>query len=400
MVFEDVAHFAQISTDLPPLTAQPDDNSLKKVKFWRDVFNQQSQTKTKKPLFVKAGEEYTTSIIDTFPLANPALVNEDFQFTHSPIMNEVHVERIGKSMELQEALKSERNWTNLFVKDLIWRLGKGHKNVIVIGYGATGVGKSSVSQFWGLTITQLVNQIMGKRLEHDYGRLAKFDVSNICFSRTDFLKRVETAIRGEVIIFDEDENTAIGMGSVRQRDELEQVEKVTRAEQFNFWYNSPVIENHNEHFMIKGLDSSFSHALDRAVLYIKDNNGMYEAYAHLITSHTIIDGYTERKNEYIKKVQLKTTNELYAEYENTAREILEFAPKIFYKVDSKSGEKTFDAKFKVQLAKAIIRKQYPKFAETEYKEVINAIYLLHIDIGDLVDNTSKLEDFVEEGDYD
>lgn len=364
--------------------------------FWERLYLKQQELKVKPALFFSKEDSYKTTLLDLFPF--PSYSTGNFMFTHSPVMNEVHNERINKSLELQLALSPQRNWTNLFFKDLVWRLGKGHKNVIVIGYGYTGVGKSSVSQFWGMVITQLVNQIMGKRLEKEEGRLAMFDESNICMSRTGFLERVETAIPGEVIILDEDDSSVIGLGSVRQREELEKIEKVTRAEQINFWYNSPMLENHNEHFMIKGLDSSFGHGLDRAVLYVKDNNMMYEAFAHLITPHSQIEGYVEKKMKYIEQVKKKTTNEMYEDYERTAHKMMEKYPHVFF-AENKQGETVFNGRFKVNLVKAMIRKEFPRYGENEYREVINSIFLSQLDLEQETKKAVKLSDFQdEEGD--
>lgn len=362
--------------------------------FWEELYLKQQELKIKPSMTFSKEDSYKTTVLDMFPFEKYG--GNDFTFTHSPIMNKVHTERINKSLELQTALNPNRNWTNLLFKDLIWRLGKGHKNVIIIGYGYTGVGKSSVSQFWGMAITQLVNQIMGKKLEKEEGRLACFDASNICMSRTSFLERIETAIPGELIILDEDDSSMVGLGSVRQREELEKIEKVTRAEQLNFWYNSPMLENHNEHFMIKGLDSSFGHALDRAVLYVKDNNLMYEAFAHLITPHTQIEGYVEKKMKYIEQVKKKTTNEMYEDYEKTAYKMMDKHPNVFYAED-KYGNRVFNGKFKVNLVKAMIRKEFPRYGENEYREIINAIFLRELDLDAETSKVNKLSDFQEGG---
>ncbi len=371
--------------------------------FWSDTYARHCGKVEKSSLVIKPEDAYTTSLIDLFPF--DAFETGGFEYTHSPIINEVHSERISKNMELQIALGQDKNWTNLFFKDIIWRLGKGYKNFIVTGYGYTGVGKSSVSQFWGMVATQFVNQIKGKELERKYGRLAKFDNSNICMSRSEFLDRIEETIPGETVIFDEDDQSRIGLGSGRQWEEMEKIEKVTRAEQINFWYNSPMFETHNEHYMIKGLDSSHTHAMDRAVLYVKDNNLMYEPFAHFITPHTIMESYHEKKMDYIEKVKKKTTNENFKEYDKVAREMVDRFPGLFYKKNVKDDTVSPNLKFDGRIVRVLTRRYYPRFGENEYADIIASIRLSLIDFDALevdlrtleTDRASKIEDFVEGG---
>ena len=62
-----------------------------------------------------------------------------FQFTHSPLINKIHLVQIDMNLFLKEAM--ERDFTDTFHEDLDFRV-ENERNLDVITHGETGSGKS------------------------------------------------------------------------------------------------------------------------------------------------------------------------------------------------------------------------------------------------------------------
>ena len=275
----------------------------------------------------------------------------NFQFSHSPLMNKIHWAQIQMNPFLQMAMNNDM--TDDFLLDLDWRTEHG-SHFDIVCYGDTGSGKSRLSQ----AIYWQQYQRAKKFLNPD----VKFTVDNITFTRTEWLQANERLVKGDTLIFDEDDQSAIGVGALRQLMEQEQIEKTLRQSQFNYIFNSPIIENHVEHYILKAFDIEYSRQLNRAVIYKKDDAGMIMPYGVIMLRRHEIDGYEEKKEKFRKAVQARTMSDRFREYDDTARALIEkFA---------------IDKVKKVRTRKSMIQRFFPRFTEEEVKEIQTSIELI------------------------
>ena len=182
----------------------------------------------------------------------------NFQFTHSPLMNKIHWAQIQMNPYLQMAM--DNDLTADFMADLRWRTEhESHFDIVI--YGETGSGKTRLSLAIAWEQYKLTKEILNPD--------AVFNIDNITFTRTEWLAANEKLKAGDTLIFDEDDQSAIGVGALRQLSEQEQIEKTLRQSQFNYLFNSPIIENHVEHYILKAFDIEYKRQLNRAVVYKK-----------------------------------------------------------------------------------------------------------------------------------
>ncbi len=284
-----------------------------------------------------------------------------FQFTHSPLLNKIHLVQIDMNMFLKSAM--ERDFTDTFLDDLDFRV-ENERNQDIVIHGETGSGKSRIAQSIYWEIHHRSKKTINPKL--------KFTVDNICFTRTEWLERTEKLLQGDTLIFDEDDQSRIGLGSFRQLEEQEKIEKTLRQSQFNFLFCSPIIEQHVEHYILKAFDIDFGRQLNRAVLFKRDETGMCFPFGFIILKRHEPEGYEAKKAIFRKAVQNRKLSDRFREYDKVAKELIN---------KLKIGE------MKKRTQKSLIQRYFPRFVEEEIKEIMTSIELA--DAGVNLDNVIK-----------
>lgn len=277
---------------------------------------------------------------------------QEFRFTHSPLMNRVHWLQIQMNPILKIAM--ENDLTDSFKEDIIWRT-QNESHFDIVTYGDTGSGKSRLSQgiYW-LQYSAAKEFINPK---------VKFHVDNITFTRTEWLRKSEHLMQGDTLIFDEDDQSVIGVGAMRQLMEQEMIEKTLRQSQHNYIFNSPIIETHIEHYILQAFDIDYSRQLNRAVLYKKESDtGMIMPYGIIMVKRHEVDGYEEKKAKFRKAVQARTLSDRFREYDDVARTLID--------------RFQLDKIKKLRTRKSFVQRFFPRFTEEEVKEIMTSVELL------------------------
>jgi ABC-type dipeptide/oligopeptide/nickel transport system ATPase component len=274
-----------------------------------------------------------------------------FQFSHSPLMNKVHWLQIQCNPWLQAAMGNDL--TADFIADIEWRCRhESHFDIMI--YGDTGSGKSRLSMSIYYEQWQVATKYINPNL--------KFTADNMAFTRTAWLRTSEQLSRGDTLIFDEDDQSFIGVGALRQLAEQEQIEKTLRQSQFNFIFNSPIMETHVEHYILKAFDIDYSKQLNRAVLYKKDDAGLIMPCGVIVLPRHEVEGYEEKKERFRKAVQARTLTDRFREYDDVAKALIER-----FKIDKIKKART---------VKSLIQRYFPRFTEEEVKEIQTSIDLI------------------------
>ena len=275
----------------------------------------------------------------------------NFQFSHSPLMNKIHWMQIEANPYMKIAI--DNDLTDDFLLDLDWRT-EHESHFDIVTYGDTGSGKSRLSQAIYWEQYSRAKKVINPDL--------KFTVNNITFTRTEWLAQTEQLLRGDTLIFDEDDQSAIGMGAMRQLNEQEQIEKTLRQSQFNFIFNSPIVEQHVEHYILKAFDIEYSRQLNRAILFKKEETGLIMPYGHIILRRHEVDGYEEKKAKFRAAIQARSLGDRFKEYDDVAKVLIER-----YHVDEIK---------KLRTKKSLVQRFFPRFTEEEVKEIMTSIELI------------------------
>jgi len=237
----------------------------------------------------------------------------------SPYYNWIHMQEVRENEELQKALLYDT--TDLFLHDLKWRIQK-EMNFLIIHSGQQGSGKSSNAQYIGVYITDFILDLFeGKWNDRKddflqkWKRLPKFDASNVCMTRTEFVERVQTSIPLETVIFDEDQPTLIGIGSKLESETESRFEKCLRSTQINLQFCSPSTEEHVGNYYLEAFDKDMIRKKNRALVYVKDKDGFLNMKSNVKFPYTYIPGYKEKKDEYnirLKDIQERDNLNIYA----------------------------------------------------------------------------------------
>jgi len=284
----------------------------------------------------------------------------NFQFTHSPIINKIHLLQIEFNLYLKQAM--QRDLTDTFMQDLDFRVSN-ERNLDLVIHGETGSGKSRLAMTVYWEIYDRARKINPK---------LQFNSDNICFTRTEWLERSEKLTRGDTLLFDEDDQSKIGTGSLRQITEQERIEKTLRQSQFNFIFCSPLVEQHVEHYILQAFDMDFDKRLNRAVVMKRDLAGLILPYGYVILEKHEAEGYEAKKKKFRKSVQDRKVSDRFKEYDSVGHFMI---------------EKLHIDKLKKRTQKSLIQRYFPRFVEEEIKEIMTSIEL----IGEKV----KLPDYSE-----
>jgi len=274
----------------------------------------------------------------------------DFKFTHSPILNAIHRLQIEFDFFLKRAM--EHDLTDTFLADLEFRVNN-ERNLDILITGETGSGKSRLAMSIYYELHRLGVKAINPKL--------KYSAENICFTRNEWLERNELMTLGDTLIFDEDDQSKIGTGSLRQLEEQEKIEKTLRQSQYNYIFCSPIVELHVEHYILKAFDLDFKRQLNRAVLFKRETNGMVLPYGIVILKRHEVPGYEEKKAGFRKQVQERTVNDRFKEYDTVAKALIE-------KLNINSLKK--------RTQKSLIQRYFPRFVEEEVKEIMTSVELI------------------------
>lgn len=294
-------------------------------------------------------------------------------FTQSPLKDYARqLEASGQRHNLASALNNDI--TDMFLCDLKFRL-KNQKNIIITVWGDTGSGKSTVAQFLGKYLTDHIPPENLKRIQKEFGRTPKFTADNICFTRSELLKKVEKSTPHETFLFDEDNDVRYGIGAGREQEQMERLNKVVRAEQNNFIFCNPEQTNRQQHFTLQAFDIDPDHKRNRSIVYDRQRNQLgytTDILGTIITPYYEIPDYHKKKTKYIRAVKARNSGQRSKEYEQVAEEILE-----------KYGEKLFtdSGNFKSGISKTVIEllieKEYgeDRYAGTELDKIVSILRL-------------------------
>lgn len=274
----------------------------------------------------------------------------NFQFTHSPLINRIHLIQIDMNEYLSRAM--ERDFTDTFRQDLDFRV-ENERNLDIVIHGETGSGKSRVAQSIYWELWNRGRKFINKKL--------KFNIENVCFTRSEWLEKTEKLNNGDTIIFDEDDQSRIGTGSFRQLEEQEKIEKTLRQSQFNFLFCSPLIEQHVEHYILKAFDIEFTKQINRVVLFKRDETGLTLPYGFIHLQRHEVDGYEDKKKRFRKAVQDRKISDRFKEYDQVARVMIEK-----FKMNS----------MKKRTQKSLIQRYFPRFVDEEIKEIMTSVELI------------------------
>lgn len=271
-----------------------------------------------------------------------------------------------------------RNITDVWMEELEWRKRRG-KNLILLWYGETGAGKSLSSIYWGAYWNKLWGYKFGiaDLEETESGVFHQKPEGNIFFDRRDLLERIKNAKKGELFILDE-EVAKSGVGSRREVELLQNIEKTVRQKQVSIIYNSPVLSQHVPHFLFRAPDViDYNENLSKVIL-VKPVEEYFinKLYIGYITSRKpskrFLDKYNKVKSAFIDKVLKMQVNSSVEFYKKLAQKYL----------DDKRMDKMVDSKGKIMktLLKTLIMSEHPELAGTEVAHVVNLITLKKLDI--------------------
>jgi hypothetical protein len=275
----------------------------------------------------------------------------EFLFTHSPLMNKIHLLQIDMNPYLKMAM--DNDLTDDLYQDLDYRI-ENERNFDMVIHGETGSGKSTfaMSVYWE------THKRAKKFLNNDL----EFTADNVTFTRTEWLTRNEKLQGGDTLIFDEDDQSIIGVGALRQLSEQERIEKTLRQSQYNYIFCSPIIEKHVEHYIFKTFDIDYGRQLTRAVLYKRDDTGLILPFGFVTLKKHDLPGYMAKKEKFRKAVQARSLRDRFFEYDDVAKALIEK-----FNIDKVKHLRT---------KKSIIQRFFPRFVEEEVKEIMTSIELI------------------------
>jgi hypothetical protein len=201
--------------------------------------------------------------------------------------------------------------------------------------------------------------------------MPKFDASNICMTRPEFVERVQDSVAFENLIFDEDAPTNIGIGSRLEGETESRFEKCLRSTQINMQFCSPSIEEHSANYYLEAFDKDMTRKINRALIYVKNRDGFLEPRSHVKLKYTYVEGYKEKKEAFnirLKEIQEKDN---IAVYDKIANWVLEA-----YVVFDEDEKGNFKQVMKNETIKNIIRRH---FGERRFVEGQLKIICSHID---------------------
>jgi len=271
-----------------------------------------------------------------------------------------------------------RDITDVWIEELEWRKRRG-KNLILQWYGETGAGKSLSSIYWGAYWSKLwgYNFDIGDLEETESGVFHQKPKGNIFFDRRDLLERIKRAKKGEIFILDE-EVAKSGVGSRREVELLQNIEKTVRQKQVSIIYNSPVLSQHVPHFLFKAPDViDYDEKLSKVIL-VKPVEEYFitKLYIGYIVSKKpskkFLEKYNRIKNAFIDKVLKMQVNSSVEFYRKLAQK---------YFSDPRT-EKIVDNKGRLMktLLKTLIMSEHPELAGTEVAHIVNLITLMRLKV--------------------
>jgi hypothetical protein len=258
---------------------------------------------------------------------------EPYKFMSSPLMT--YVTKLRNTGQLDtftfhDALQQKNNLTEPLFYDCKYRILNKLNHQFSI-FGQPGTGKSTIAQSiehqnyeftMGPECKHLVDEIIKK-----YGRGPVFDVSNVCFSTSELLDRVQKSVRLESFIKDESDKKIIGAGSMREKYDEERLLKRVRAMQHNFVMIDPKIQTDGlselHLFRLEALDYDRKHKVNRSILNVLDRVNAMVPIGHIITPFYEIPGYIEKKDAQIKAIEAMSFGDRMKFYTKLAEEMIE-----------------------------------------------------------------------------
>jgi len=330
-------------------------------------------------LVVKRTGEQMTKYLSTDELLkmnemDKPLELDKYRGSLSPFYNWTHKQEIRENDYLQRALMYDT--TDLFLHDLKWRI-ENNMNFLIVHSGPKGSAKSSNAQSIGLFINDFTLKLFETKWADkkeafikQWGRLPRFDVSNICMTRPEFVERVQISVPFETIIFDEDQASVIGIGARLETETGDRFEKCLRSTQINMEFCSPSIEEHVANYYIEAYDKDTVRKVNRSLLYIKNRDGFLEPRSNVKLKYVYLPGYSEKKEAFnlrLKEIQEQDNATLYNKVANWVLDNY-----VVYAEDDKGN---FKQVMKNETIKNIIRRHYGerRFVEGQLKIITGHI---------------------------
>lgn len=270
---------------------------------------------------------------------------KELKFTTLPITEASHQKRIEKSDDLRRALTI--NYTVEFIEDLKERYRKG-LNCILHIFGLPGMGKSWAGLWIAMALVHLIK--------------IKFSAVHVSFNRTQMLEKMETAKEAELYILDEGGTKEGGMGSSRERRQLDNILQVVRAKRIFFIIISPEPKDFIYHYALETWTIDDENSLAQLIIYARTHEKLLDPIGYIITGRppqSLVDEYDIEKWINMENVLKGMDSDRMRRIEKAARIMLQDP----YYSDPKST---------IEWKKQLIREKFGagKFTMDEVKAII------------------------------
>ncbi|MGC9114355.1 MAG: hypothetical protein ACP5IG_04745 [Candidatus Micrarchaeia archaeon] len=285
-----------------------------------------------------------------------------WEFTHSPLKNRFHAQDIANDLRLEAAI--ENDLTDVFFKDLAWRLDEqkksetSGKNYNIFIRGEQGSGKS--------TIAQIIKCFTDKQFK----RPSKVD--DVCFSPQELFERLKVAKRFDTIINDEAKDFMTQIGSSRKREQIDFIEQTIRCQGINLISCGLRPQGQaNYNYLLWAFDVDYSRNLNRAILYDSESQVNFYAprgfvlFDRRMIPRDFIREYERKKMDFTNKVKEGRNRDIQAEFDELALQLCE-------KYDYFQAKNTGNISFITQAARRLFKDK----AESETKEIAKAALFL------------------------
>lgn len=189
--------------------------------------------------------------------------------------------------KLRWVLWKEYDWTEKLL-NILQRRVKKKSNIIIVIYGTPNSGKSEVSQTIAKYIQYLFKVYFG----------ASIDI-NVTFSTGDFNSILRTMSLGDIVIRDESPKI-IGEGSKNVGKNLDNITKITRANQNTYIFINPkVVKPEVVSLYLEMAGKDENRRMCRCILYGKNNDYIGHIYVPLHNDEEFRQEYLRKKQENI-----------------------------------------------------------------------------------------------------
>lgn len=234
-------------------------------------------------------------------------------YTHSPLYDWFRLIDIDDlPVNEKEALQERFDLTTRFFQDIAFR--QLNKNFwIAFIHGEGGSGKSSIGRFiYKSNFNWLSNSEQGKKLINDWigqgFKSPQCSANFFTFSDLEFMSVSGKAQPLDIIVKDEDYETSSQIGGKALKERKRMLLSRIRALQLNFILIDPIFSEISElrklyTYIFYAHDKDYENGLLRAVLSLKDYQGVFHPVGHIKAKFIELEGYEEKKMKQLLEVK-------------------------------------------------------------------------------------------------